>query len=320
MSDVRSLDYLSFSIPDDTHLDAVVQLLGLPFRDIGHKFDHWHEASHAYVGGEMVAGMYRDNDNKFAAKSDSIFFDIRGSGMDVVESSAAFEDWRGLLARLFEVGAVVKRIDPATDNKDGRIELADVKRQVFNGELVKKGKTTWSEHNSFRNDRLHETFNVGSRQSDVMLRIYGKGFQQRELTNWLRFEFELKHKRADNWARFLVSDGWDAAWANLRGLMDFRDRSADKNKSRWPASEWWVNLMGSSRVVRSLGKRAQMSIDATYAYLLKMVAKPFAKVCHAFEGDLSLAYRMLAEGQDRFNNFDRQLIAAYRPPCMVGVA
>jgi DNA relaxase NicK len=307
MENLRSLDYLSFSVKELSTVDDIQQLLGLSFKPLGHGNKVFRQAA---ATDDRSAYMMSDNIRPDAA--DSVFFDIRGQGMRAVEAGPGFVEWRETLGKLLEYGCEIRRIDAATDNVSGELKMGGVKEQLENRGCVRKG-SVWSEMNEYAmGDRVLSTIYVGKRCSNVMLRIYGKGFQQGEDRDWLRFEFEMKRERAHAWAETLVNGGWDLAWAALRGSVDFRDPQADSNRSRWPVSEWWADLMGNSRYVLTVSKEVVRSIQRTYGFLVRQISKPFARLVAAMEGDISIVDEMISKGTAAFKARDRDIVRRYQ--------
>jgi phage replication initiation protein len=249
---------------------------------------------------------------------ESYFFDLRGSGVRAVEDTPGFVDWRETCRLLMEAGAEFKRVDAVVDNIGGEISFAKVRDAVADGRCLRKGYA-WQEISKHTRAGIEQTLYVGARTSDVMLRMYDKGLQLGEERSWMRFEFELKRERADQWVRLFVEDGWDLAYSALRGFIDFRDRVEDTNRSRWPVSEWWADLISQSRMVLRSVKEVRRSIERTVAFLKRQVSKPLARVVHCFDGDVTLVYEMIEDGMRRFNRQDQDQIRHYRRSVMGAV-
>ena len=78
--------------------------------------------------------------------------------------------------------------------------------------------------------------------------IYEKNYPQKLLPkSWVRVEMELRDVAAQNAAIQLsiFADYQLLAHEILNNYVEFKDRSKDKNKSRWPMVSWWSDFIGS---------------------------------------------------------------------------
>lgn len=115
------------------------------------------------------------------------------------------------------------RIDIAFDVVDSVLQIELLYRQIANGEYLLPFKRKASLVTSTDGVTMY----VGSRTSDLFLRVYDKGAEQKTDDNWKRVELEVKGTRAMFFLNLLVREGeinmGQTARDVLRGVAAFND-------------------------------------------------------------------------------------------------
>jgi len=267
-NNVFLIDWLTVVFHDQT-VAGVKRLLGLLNSDIP-----WQER-YTFTNGYPVttfwnnisirwgadnAAFYTDDKEKSAAekaRSDmGICLDMSGTGCRAFEEYGA-RDWIQLLAEICDCcGRInITRIDLAYDDHVGLLDIHKIEDDARDRNLTCKARTVrgiWSDN--WDDDIQGLTIEVGSRKSDVLIRIYDKaaerGFDHSK--HWIRVELQLRAERALAGAMEILKEkhvGRTAAGI-LRNYCVFRVPTADSNKCRWPIAPYWDRLLLDMERVR----------------------------------------------------------------------
>lgn len=144
------------------------------------------------------------------------------------------------------------RFDIAIDDLTGKFfSMEEIVSLMESGRYVSKFRC-WKEIKDFSTSgkKIGHTVNVGSRTSDVFLRIYDKRLEQGRKgiavsSPWIRWELELHGSYSD---RFVSQLCGGLSFASLaKGILSHYFRFielTDKNKSRCPIMEKWSLFIG----------------------------------------------------------------------------
>jgi hypothetical protein len=135
--------------------------------------------------------------------------------------------------------------------------------------------------------RTGTTCAIGSRSSELYLRVYDKDRQAGTSGAGVRWELEAKAARAQQLAErwTACSDPAATLLGILRGFVDFRDRSAGDHGDRAPLLPWWAELIdGAPRAVLATPRRRD-SLAKRAAWLEAQAAKSLAMVHVAYGPD-----------------------------------
>lgn len=158
-------------------------------------------------------------------------------------------DFPGLIQDICLIGCHIARLDLAYDDFEGKIDICQVARQAtdlhFTSRMSKREVIRSVPDLNPDHDGL--TITHGSRSSNIMIRIYDKRCERQryELDHWIRCEIQFRHDDADGVALRLnqgVTVG-NLFSGVLRQYLNYRDQTPDSNKSRWPISDWWQDLI-----------------------------------------------------------------------------
>ncbi len=203
---------------------------------------------------------YRDDAGKSAAekvRTDmGISLDMSGQGCRCFEEHG-HGDWLKLLRDICDCcGRVsITRLDLAYDDHIGILDIHQIERDARDRNLLCKARkvlTVWSD--DWDEDIQGITVQIGSKKSDVLIRIYDKaaerGFDHDR--HWIRVELQLRHDRAVCAAADVLKNGHVGRTAAgiLHTYCTFRTPTADTNKSRWPMAPYWDKLIQSMEKIR----------------------------------------------------------------------
>jgi len=167
---------------------------------------------------------------------------------------------RHILAHHANFGDVCKRIDLAIDVRDSQLSIVRLFNQLKSGDATTRAKTY-----NLITGNTGDTLYVGSRTSDLFLRIYDKGAQMLTSDNWKRVELEIKGTRAVIVAREFASRDDNGVFTMTKSLIAGMCQFDD---------DTWRSLVGD--LALRLGKAQDNSAD-TAGWLLGQVAPAMAR-------------------------------------------
>lgn len=234
---------------------------------------------------------YKSDEKKSASekvRNDmGICLDISGKGCREFENIQG-NDWlkffKDITDRDFRT--VITRLDIAYDDHIGTLDLYRIAQDVRDRHYTspsKKSMIIWSDDQ--RIDVQGLTVSVGSKSSDVLIRIYDKA-AEREFgseRHWVRCEIQLRHDRCIAAAAEILKHqhlGRTAAGI-LRNYLMFRDpgNSQDTNPSRWPVADYWDKvLMDMERVRLWISPGEPYNFSKTELHMLKQYGQALITV------------------------------------------
>ena len=224
------------------------------------------------------------------------------------------------LNEIFSSGHLT-RLDLAVDDFGANYYSLDELHDIFYHDNFVSKFRKWKYHAEYEkgNVNLGSTIYLGSRKSDVMLRIYDKQKEQnqkRKNTNeplleslWVRWEFELKGDRAAAASQLLVhgqsvSDVCIGIMSNYLRIIE-RDNA---RKDRCSTAEIWQRFIDGIRGVSLYFAPAAKSIARIKNWLRKQVAPSLAVVVQSDGGCIDFLHELISSGVQRLTNQQLQLI------------
>lgn len=200
-----------------------------------------------------------------------------------------------LFLELSSMGASCSRLDFALDDYEGLLDLDEIERKLAYGEV----STRWKNYEQ-RTGKVGigslgvgegRTIYLGSRTSETFARLYDKNKEQAAknpdfvpLAHWVRFEIEVKKRRAQQLFEALVSliaagsddiGGFLAGY--VRGLVDFKEPDySDTNKSRWATVSWWDSFLSFSAKLRLTFPKGIDTVEKLKRWVLRSVSPMLA--------------------------------------------
>lgn len=167
-----------------------------------------------------------------------VWVEMSGQGCRAFESFSAV-GWDRLFLFIRENELKITRLDVAYDDHTGILPLDRVILDTQTGMYVSKSNY-WETVLSSKGS----TVQLGSPQSKVLIRIYDKAAERKceAGTHWIRCEIQLRDDRAAQFTKIPLTIG-EAFAGVLLNYLRFVEPSDDDNKSRWPMTDYWVNLV-----------------------------------------------------------------------------
>jgi len=182
---------------------------------------------------------------------------------------------RAILAHHAKYGDICKRIDLAIDLRDTPLNIKTLFKQMSDGTAQTRVKTY-----NLITGNTGDTLYIGSRTSELFMRVYDKGMQMETADNWKRIELEIKGSRAIVVAREFGSRDdrgvFEMTKRLIAGMAQFDDAT-------------WRDVVGD--LALRLGK-AQDNEPDTAGWLLGQVAPAMAKYMNE-TGDFAVLDRFL---------------------------
>ena len=234
--------------------------------------------------------FYKSDEKKSASekvRTDmGICLDISGQGCREFENVEG-NDWLKFLHDICDrdFKTTITRLDLAYDDHIGVLDLYrianDVKERRYTSPS-KKAQIIWSDDQV--NDVNGLTVYIGSKSSDVMVRIYDKAAEREFGTerHWVRVELQLRHDRCIAAAAEILKQQHIGRTVSgiLRNYLLFREPSGtDDNKSRWPVADYWDKvLLDMERVRLWISPGEPYNFSKTELHLIKQYGQALLTV------------------------------------------
>ncbi len=159
------------------------------------------------------------------------------------------------------------------------------------------------------------TVYFGSRQSEIMLRIYDKkleqnGKKEEQLADeWVRWELELKDDRANQFAREF-SDA-DIFGESAMGVLSYYFRIIvrdNENKSRCSLDPVWESFVNGVDKLRLVLKKVIRTLADKEIWIENQVAPTLCTLLLSYGGDMSKIYDMIHSNWKRMSAADKELL------------
>lgn len=217
-----------------------------------------------------------------------------------------------LLRAILENSGQITRLDLAIDDIGTQFfSVSELRSILLSGAFVSKFRK-WKDFSKHENGKgiIGETLYLGSRSSDVYLRVYDKQQEQNEklLSNgsapleytWVRWEFELKRQRAQSAvAHFL--DGKDVASLAVGILSNYMRliESDNTRKGRCTVLDKWQRFIDGIANIRLYVPAPEKTLATTCRWLMKQVAPSIAVVVASSGGALDFIQELASSGFGR---------------------
>ncbi len=301
------LDWLSVTFPVETGLRIVRELFG-----------EWRERSCGIRGyecsgelpcGGVVGWSPSRPEQKVHLQLSS---DHLGRAREL---NNELEDVAAFLRNLLDLGGSFRRVDFALDDRSGQLDMETMRRYAEEGNMT----TRWRKIIGIRGlaGTQGETLGFGSRVSDSYLRIYDKQAERLQAGkedpgHWIRVELELKNERAQAAIEGYLHEGAPFIIGTLRGMLQFRERREQANKTRWPVCRWWGEFLDW------VGKRSlslpepEPSVERSWDWMQRQWPRAMARLVAAEGGSMDRVYELYERGKEKLTEADQILIEQHQ--------
>ncbi len=190
-----------------------------------------------------VSILYDGRLNENGEDDMGICVEISGQGCRALESFGNIE-WFPFISFLLDEFNEFKvtRLDVAYDDHTGILDKFRLKLDTDDGNYRSKFRS-WEILYGSRGFSIYH----GSKQSQVMIRIYDKAAERGLLdgTHWIRVEVQLRDDNATGALRAYLDNGNIGSVFSgiLVTYLVYCEESDDSNKSRWTVADYWSHLI-----------------------------------------------------------------------------
>lgn len=217
------------------------------------------------------------------------------------------------------------RLDLAIDDRGSRFfTLDDVRAFLDRCEVVSKFRTFRDvNESSLTLEPLGRIIYLGSRQSEIMLRVYDKQLEQNKKASeekdrvsepWVRWELELKNQRANIAAGMLVKN--KSLGELVTGILNNYIRIIvpdDSNRSRCSLHPRWAAFVETIQKLRLYVEKAGKTIKEKRSWLVRSVMPTLAGVIIADGGCFDIITDHFEDAVNRMSSHMQALVTQASP-------
>ena len=244
--------------------------------------------------------------------------EMTGQGCRLYEGHFAEAPWQKLFQAVFAANAKFTRLDMAIDNVDGALTLDKIGNALqHHDNFIRTQFGEWRRilKGSFEKGKLitGDTIYLGSSKSHIQFRIYDKAQESSIAGHWIRFELQLRNKRANEAARLFasgVSLGILATGIINTYFAIINDD--DSNKSRCSLQSWWSEWLQSTEKIKLSTEQAIKLVSDTMSFIKRQYAPSLAMIKKHLGGGLfrSFVQEVLEDGNERMSAKHEKILAA----------
>lgn len=215
--------------------------------------------------------------------SRGVHVNIPGKACRWLDGNSAW-DWRYQFERWARMGANFTRLDVCFDDREGRLDLDVISKQVANGFCASRARG-WQPIGSGKigegTDALARTVSVGSASSDTFLLFYDKAKEQGVPGPWIRCEIRWFRDRADAAVGKFVMGGAAKFAELLAGHIAFHEEGHQVRKVDRPICAWWQLFLGFCARDLLRVEKVKGDIEDVMRWIRRQVG-PFLGVAKAY--------------------------------------
>lgn len=295
------IDWLQFTLLRDDGLTVVFKILRLNPED----FEELEKGGLGYKGqliNNNVRIYYNGNVGMGICSS------ISGKGCRYMESQG-INLW-SLVFRLSRSDKInITRLDLALDTD---IKLIDkIRASIDTQKYISKSRSISYICKSGKDSTRTETIYLGSRSSDLMIRIYDKAIEQSlSDIDWERWEIVLRKDKIRQ-ALPLLRKNISQTFKNILYTYFRPIKEIETNKSRSQVEKWYLKFLGQVEKVSLYRDPSQKTIEDKWAWVEKQVAPTLSLLALAFDNTEFLSGLALGN-TERIKQKDLDLIKKYK--------
>lgn len=217
------------------------------------------------------------------------------------------------------------RLDLAIDDKGcNYFSVEDLREHLDAQDIVSKFRTFRDvDESMLTGDKTGHTIYLGSRQSELMLRVYDKRLEQNRKIEqeqdklqepWVRWEFELKNERANIAADMLVKQM--PLGEVVTGILNNYVRIIihdDSNRTRCSSHPLWQKFVDTVNQLKLFVPALKKTIKEKRRWLIRSVMPTLAGVIIADGGSFDIITEHFYDAAKRMNNHMKYLVTQENP-------
>lgn len=255
------------------------------------------------------------------------------SGNDLVPTVTDFDNtiMVEFLQQLRRIGWLT-RLDLAVDDHGAAFfTVEDIRKYIDRQEVVSKFRSFRDiSESTLTGERTGHSLYLGSRQSEIMLRIYDKQLEQNKkvtteddliLEPWVRWEFEIKNDRANIAADMLIQhkELGEIVMSILNNYVKIVILD-DSNRSRCSILPLWKAFVDAVGKLRLFIPEFAKTLEQKERWFVHQCMPTVAGLILANKGDLDVILRHFENGVSRMSNHLRELVEKQNPDWMYDLA
>lgn len=258
----------------------------------------------------------------------SIYFDGRedmgchvemtGQGCRLYEGHFTETPWQKLFQTILAANVKFTRLDIAIDNVDGALTQDKIRNAIQDHDRSTRTQfKDWREimKGSFEKGTqiTGNTIYLGSPKSHTQFRIYDKAQESGITGHWIRFELQLRNKRAQKAAQIFASG--ESIGVLASGIINTYFaiiNDDDSNKSRCSLQTWWSDWLQSTEKIRLSTEQAIKLVPDTMEFIKRQYAPSLAMI-NKYLGGVSFKsfiQEVLVDGSERMSAKHNKILAA----------
>lgn len=295
------IDWLQFTLLIDDGLQIVFRILRLNPAD----FERLDKGGLGYKD-QLINNNVRIYFN--GNKGMGINTSISGRGCRYVESQGI--DLWSLVFRLAQSAKInITRLDLALDTD---VKLIDkIRKSIDSKKYISKSRSISYICKSGKDSTRTETIYLGSRSSDLMIRIYDKAVEQGiEEVDWERWEIVLKKDKIKEAIPLLKKD-ISKTFKNILYTYFRPLKEIESNKSRSKVESWYLKFLGKVEKVSLYREPSHKTIEDKWVWVEQQVAPTLSLLALAF-GNTEFLSGLAFRNIDRIKQKDLELVVKYK--------
>ena len=174
-----------------------------------------------------------------------VWVEMSGQGCRTFESLSAV-GWERLFSFIRENGLKLTRLDVAYDDHTGILPMREILNDTQDGMYVSRSNY-WETVLSSKGS----TVQIGSPQSEILIRIYDKAAERKcePGTHWIRCEIQMRDDRAVQFTNIPlpIGEAFAGVLLNYLRYVEPSDDASDTNRWRWPMKSYWQDLVADTQ-------------------------------------------------------------------------
>lgn len=170
-----------------------------------------------------------------------VWCEMSGQGCRTFETLSTIK-WDNLFQFIHNNDLKITRLDVAYDDHTGVLPIGEIVQDTQCGMFVSKSNY-WETLLSSKGC----TVQIGSPQSEVLIRIYDKAAERgKPEEHWIRCELQMRNDRAVQFVNLPTDIGASFAGV-IYNYLRYIVPADDTNKWRWPLTDYWQNFIDDAQ-------------------------------------------------------------------------
>lgn len=200
--------------------------------------------------------------------------EMSGQGCRTFESLTGYRGlWKDLFSVIDDKNLKVTRLDVAYDDHTGILDIHQIWNDTINLEWISRSDSFEVYVSGKRSQvaSIAKSVVVGSKKSDILIRIYDKAAERHceAGTHWIRVELQLRGDRAASFLALPYDLGAAFTGVLLNYLRYVDPVDTDSNCWRWPIKDYWGELLlGAERISIYTAPGQEYNFDRLQKYVI----------------------------------------------------